>query len=211
LQRNSKYNFPNPAFADEEGLLAVGGDLHPERLLEAYYSGIFPWYGENQPLLWWSPDPRMVLFPENLKVSKSMRKLFRRNSFQVTYNQDFERVMQNCADIYRPGQEGTWIMPEMIEAYTKLHQMGYAYSVEVWKKKELVGGLYGIFLKDKKVFCGESMFTKESNASKYGFISLVKKLKAKGVELIDCQIYSEHLESLGAEEIPRTEFLKYLK
>ncbi|HLS29918.1 MAG TPA: leucyl/phenylalanyl-tRNA--protein transferase [Flavobacteriaceae bacterium] len=211
MQRNSKYNFPNPAFADEEGLLAVGGDLHPERLLEAYYSGIFPWYGENQPLLWWSPDPRMVLFPENLKVSKSMRKLFRRNSFQVTYNQDFERVMQNCADIYRPGQEGTWIMPEMIEAYTKLHQMGYAYSVEVWKKKELVGGLYGIFLKDKKVFCGESMFTKESNASKYGFISLVKKLKAKGVELIDCQIYSEHLESLGAEEIPRTEFLKYLK
>src|SRR5690625_832513 len=153
----------------------------------------------------------MVLFPEDLKVSKSMRKLFRRNSFQVTYNQDFERVMQNCADIYRPGQEGTWIMPEMIEAYTKLHQMGYAYSVEVWKKKELVGGLYGIFLKDKKVFCGESMFTKESNASKYGFISLVKKLKAKGVELIDCQIYSEHLESLGAEEIPRTEFLKYLK
>lgn len=211
MHRDSKYNFPNPVFADEEGLLAVGGDLHPERLLEAYYSGIFPWYDENQPLLWWSPDPRMVLFPERLKVSKSMRKLFRRNSFQVTYNQDFESVMQNCADIYRAGQGGTWIMPEMIQAYTKLHEMGYAYSVEVWKNEKLVGGLYGIFLKDKKVFCGESMFTKESNASKYGFISLVEKLKSKEVELIDCQIYTEHLESLGAEEIPRVEFLEYLK
>lgn len=211
MHRNSKYQFPNPALADEEGLLAVGGDLHPERLLEAYYSGIFPWYAENQPILWWSPDPRMVLFPEKLKVSKSMRKLFRRKHFRVTFNQNFEGVMQSCADIFRPDQDGTWIMPEMIQAYTKLHQMGYGYSVEVWRNEDLVGGVYGIFLKDKKVFCGESMFSKESNASKYGLISLVEELKAKGIVLFDCQIYSEHLESLGAIEIPREQFLKYLK
>lgn len=211
MHKNSTYSFPDPALADEQGLLAAGGDLHPERLLKAYYSGIFPWYSKDEPILWWSPDPRMVLFPENLRVSKSMRKLIRRKHFQVTYNQDFEAVIQNCAAIYRPEQGGSWLMPEMIKAYIELHKYGCAYSVEVWNNKNLVGGLYGIFLKDKKVFCGESMFSKESNASKYGFISLVEELKIKGVELIDCQIYTEHLESLGAEEIPRERFLKYLK
>jgi len=210
LYRKEKY-FPNPKFADEEGLLAVGGDLKPKRLLAAYHSGIFPWYSENQPILWWSPNPRMVLFPEKLKISKSMKKLFRDQTFQVTYNQEFKTVIENCAEIFRPDQKGTWITSEMITAYCKLHELGFAKSVEVWKNEKLVGGLYGIYLKDKKVFCGESMFSKQSNASKYGFISLVKKLQTENIKLIDCQVYSKHLESLGAEEILRDDFLKYLE
>lgn len=210
MYRKEKY-FPNPKFADEEGLLAVGGDLKPKRLLAAYHSGIFPWYSENQPILWWSPNPRMVLFPEKLKISKSMKKLFRDQTFQVTYNQEFKTVIENCAEIFRPDQKGTWITSEMITAYCKLHELGFAKSVEVWKNEKLVGGLYGIYLKDKKVFCGESMFSKQSNASKYGFISLVKKLQTENIKLIDCQVYSKHLESLGAEEILRDDFLKYLE
>ncbi len=198
-------------FANPDGLLAMGGDLSVERLLDAYNLGIFPWYDASEPILWWSPDPRMVLFPENLKVSKSMRQLIKKEVFQVTYNQDFMAVIENCAVIKRDGQNGTWITQQIKDAYLKLHHLGIVQSVEVWQNDELVGGLYGIYLKEKKVFCGESMFAKVSNASKYGFIRYVRKLKAEGVSLIDCQIYTEHLKSLGATEIPRKEFLDYLK
>nr|WP_034918511.1 leucyl/phenylalanyl-tRNA--protein transferase [Gillisia sp. CAL575] len=203
--------FPSVEFANPDGLLAMGGDLSVERLLDAYNHGIFPWYDASEPILWWSPDPRMVLFPENLKVSKSMRQLFKKESFQVTYNQDFNGVIENCAVIKRAGQNGTWITQEIKDAYLKLHHLGIVQSVEVWQNSELVGGLYGIYLKEKKIFCGESMFAKVSNASKYGFITYVNKLKEEGVSLIDCQIYTEHLNSLGASEIPRKEFLSFLK
>jgi len=202
--------FPDPNLADAEGLLAVGGDLSVARLLTAYQSGIFPWYEEGQPVLWWSPDPRMVLFPEKIKISKSMRKLFRDEVFQITYNQNFEAVIEECAQIKRDGQNDTWITDAMVDAYVQLHELGFAHSVEVWQNEELVGGLYGVYLKDKNIFCGESMFTKVSNASKYGFISLVQKLQNEGVRLIDCQVYTQHLESLGGEEILREEFLHYL-
>ena len=203
--------FPPVDFADEQGLLALGGDLSVDRLIYAYQQGIFPWYNEGQPILWFCPDPRMVLFPEELKVSKSMRQILRSNIFQVTFNQDFKSVIENCSTIYRPGQNGTWITDEMKEAYIELYNSNIAMSVEVWQDNDLVGGLYGVWLKDKGVFCGESMFTKVSNASKFGFIKLVHKLKEEGVTLFDCQVYTEHLASLGAREIPRKEFLKFLK
>lgn len=203
-------SFPHPELTHETGILAIGGDLSPERLILAYQNGIFPWYSDDEPLLWWSPDPRMVLFPDELKVSKSMRKLFRDQKFKVTFNQDFESVIRACAEIPRQDQDGTWITEEMIQSYLKLHQLGYAQSVEVYENEKLVGGLYGIYLKEKAIFCGESMFTKVSNASKYGFISLVKKLKKEGVNLVDCQIYTAHLASLGAKEISREAFLSYL-
>ena len=209
-KNTSPYQFPDPSLANAEGLLAVGGDLHAERLILAYQNGIFPWYNPSEPILWWSPDPRMVLFPEKLKVSKSMKKLFKNETFRVTTNQNFEAVIQQCAVIPRAGQDGTWITNEMIDAYLKLHKLGIAQSVEVWQEDKLVGGLYGIYLKEQKVFCGESMFTKVSNASKYGFIWWVKSLQEKGVRLVDCQIYTKHLASLGAEEISREAFLSYL-
>jgi len=203
--------FPPVDFADEQGLLAVGGDLNVQSLIAAYSRGIFPWYDDSQPVLWWSPDPRMVLFPARLKVSKSMKQLLRKDVFKVTYNEDFVQVLENCAKIERPGQDGTWITEEIKAQYKKLHELNIAQSVEVWKDGKIVGGLYGIYLKDKKVFCGESMFAKVSNASKFGFIKLVDKLRKDGVKLIDCQIYTDHLASLGAEEIPRKEFLKFLE
>ncbi|WBL25368.1 leucyl/phenylalanyl-tRNA--protein transferase [Zunongwangia sp. HGR-M22] len=203
--------FPNVAYASDDGLLAIGGSLTEDRLIEAYSKGIFPWYDDSQPILWWCPDPRMVLFPQKLKVSKSMKQLLKKEAFKVTYNEAFETIIDNCAQISRKGQQGTWITPEMKRAYSGLHQKGIAQSVEVWENGEIVGGLYGIYLKHKKVFCGESMFAKVSNASKYGFINLVRKLQEKGVELIDCQVYTAHLESLGAEEISRNEFLNFLK
>jgi leucyl/phenylalanyl-tRNA---protein transferase len=203
-------DFPPVETATEEGLLAYGGDLSPQRLLAAYSRGIFPWYDSSQPILWWSPDPRMVLFPENLKISKSMKQLLKREAFKVTFNEAFPEVLEQCAGIERDDQPGTWITPEMKKAYLDLHKMGVARSVEVWQEDVMVGGLYGIYLEEKKIFCGESMFTKVSNASKYGFISLVKKLEKEGLKLIDCQIYTEHLESLGAGEIPRSVFLEYL-
>ena len=209
-KNTSPYQFPDPNLANAEGLLAVGGDLHAERLILAYQNGIFPWYNPSEPILWWSPDPRMVLFPEKLKVSKSMKKLFKNETFRVTTNQNFEAVIQQCAVIPRARQDGTWITNEMIDAYLKLHKLGIAQSVEVWQEDKLVGGLYGIYLKEQKVFCGESMFTKVSNASKYGFIWWVKSLQEKGVRLVDCQIYTKHLASLGAEEISREAFLSYL-
>lgn len=209
LQHNEK--FPPISEADEQGLLAIGGDLSIPRLIYAYNHGIFPWYDDSQPVLWWSPDPRMVLFPEKLRVSKSMKKLFKKEAFKVTFDQDFERVIEACAEIRREGQHGTWITPEIIKSYRELHEFNLARSVEVWQGDELVGGLYGIYLKEQQVFCGESMFARVSNASKYGFITLVNQLIDEGVKLIDCQVYTKHLESLGAEEIRRKRFLKYLE
>lgn len=203
--------FPDPSQADADGLLAVGGDLHPMRLLTAYQNGIFPWYNAGEPILWWSPDPRMVLFPDKLKVSKSMKQLFKKQTFEVSVNQNFEAVIDNCASISRNGQEGTWITKEMKNAYLELHNLGFAQSVEVWENGNLVGGLYGIYLVEQEVFCGESMFAKVSNASKYGFIWWVQQLQEKGVKLIDCQMYTDHLASLGAEEISREAFLSYLE
>lgn len=203
--------FPHPSTADAQGLLAIGGDLRVERLKDAYQRGIFPWYDASQPILWWSPDPRMVLFPENLKVSKSMRQLLRKEAFRVTFNQNFGEVISACASVKREGQGGTWITPEMKRAYHQLHNEGWAHSVEVWLDERLVGGLYGIYLREKRLFCGESMFAKVSNASKYGFIKLLDRLKDEQVRLIDCQVYTPHLESLGGEEISRNEFLEYLE
>ena len=201
--------FPHPRQATEDGVLAVGGDLSPERLLFAYSWGIFPWYSEGQPILWWSPDPRFVLFPEKLKVSRSMRPYFNQKKFSVTYDQAFTEVMRQCQGARRYQQFGTWITEDMVEAYTHLHELGHAHSVEVWKEEELVGGLYGIA--QGRVFFGESMFSKQSNASKFGFIKLVRFLQERGFTLIDCQQETEHLRSLGAEAIPRERFLAMLE
>ncbi|MCL4116122.1 UNVERIFIED_CONTAM: hypothetical protein GTU68_047803 [Idotea baltica] len=197
--------FPSLECATNEGLLAYGGDLSAERLLLAYRIGIFPWYDDNSPILWWSPDPRMVLFPKKLKVSKSMRKIMSSNTFQLTKNVCFEKVIEQCAKVKRDGQQGTWITDAMKSAYMKLNALGHAISYEVWSDDELVGGLYGIDL--GHVFCGESMFSLKSNASKFAFISLIKELEAKNYQLIDCQVYTKHLESLGAEEITREYFI----
>lgn len=207
-QLNRELVFPDVNLADEDGLLAFGGDLSPERLLLAYQSGIFPWYSKGEPILWWCPNPRFVLFPEELKISKSMRQLLRNKAFKVTINTCFEKVMRSCGESKRVGQRGTWITDEMVDAYLELHKLGYAYSIEVWEKGNLVGGLYGILM--DKVFFGESMFFKVSNASKFGFIVFVDKLKDDGIKLIDCQQKTDHLASLGAKEIPRNEFLQLL-
>ncbi|MFT5248514.1 MAG: leucyl/phenylalanyl-tRNA--protein transferase [bacterium] len=203
--------FPYPEEADTEGLLAIGGDLSVKRLMHAYRSGIFPWFDDYQPILWWSPDPRMVLFLDNFKVSKSLQKTIQKNKFTITFNTCFEEVIKNCSQIKREGQQGTWITSQMQEAYLQLHKIGYATSVEVWLEDELVGGLYGIDLIDKKVFCGESMFSNVSDASKVAFYFLVEQLKTKNYQFIDCQMYTPHLERLGATEIPREKFLKYLR
>lgn len=201
--------FPDVEEAIEDGLLAIGGDLSMDRLLLAYHSGIFPWYGEEDPIMWWCPDPRFVLYPENLRVSKSMRQLLKRGAFDFRIDTAFEEVIANCKAVPRPGQDGTWINEDIISAYTALHKQGYAHSAEVWQGDELVGGLYGIRLGN--MFFGESMFSKVSNASKYAFIKFVQWLQQDGVQLIDCQVYTEHLESLGATMIPRDEFIKQLK
>jgi leucyl/phenylalanyl-tRNA--protein transferase len=200
--------FPPVSEADEEGILAIGGDLSPERLQLAYKSGIFPWFNEGEPIIWWSPDPRMVLFLDELIVSKSMRNILNRNQFKVTVNKNFKDVISNCQKIKRDGQNGTWISNEMIDAYCKLNEMGIAKSVEVWQDEVLVGGLYGIDL--GHVFCGESMFSKVSNASKVAFIALVEYLKRANYKLLDCQVYNSHLESLGCREIDREEFMEIL-
>ena len=201
-----KIEFPNVSEATVDGLLAVGGDLSTDRLLYAYSNGIFPWFDTNEPILWWAPDPRFVLFPEDLKVSKSMKQILRKNQFKVTENEAFRDVIINCSLTKREGQLGTWITDNMVEAYIKLYEMGYAKSIEVWQNDDLVGGLYGIDL-NNGMFCGESMFAKVSNASKVGFITLVQKSNYK---LIDCQLHTKHLESLGGKHMSRTEFLKYL-
>ncbi|TGV02881.1 leucyl/phenylalanyl-tRNA--protein transferase [Flavivirga rizhaonensis] len=198
--------FPDLSEATKDGLLAIGGDLSVERLLRAYKLGVFPWFEAEEPILWWSPDPRFVLFPEKLKISKSMKQVLRNKDYIVTVNKAFKEVITECSKIKRDGQASTWITNNMIEAYVKLHELGFAKSVEVWKDDTLVGGLYGVDL-GNDVFCGESMFTKESNASKVGFITFIQNTNYK---LIDCQVYTNHLESLGAEEISRDTFLGYL-
>jgi leucyl/phenylalanyl-tRNA---protein transferase len=201
--------FPPVEEASPEGLLAVGGDLRPERLLKAYRHGIFPWYSDHQPILWWSPDPRTVLFPDKLHISRSLKRSLRPDLFNITLDRCFRDVMQNCAEPrpqYPDG--GTWITPEMIEAYTTLHEQGYAHSVETWQEGELVGGLYGVALGG--AFFAESMFTRAPDASKVALVSLVRQLQAWGFRLIDCQQASPHVMSFGAEEILRREFLDHL-
>ncbi len=200
--------FPSPEQASAEGIVAVGGDLQPERVMLAYRKGIFPWFESDDFLLWWSPDPRMVLFTDRLKISKSMRTVLRKKQFEVTFNKAFDQVVEACAKVKRFGQNGTWITPGLMEVYSTLHTQGHAHSVEVWEEGVLVGGLYGIDL--GTVFCGESMFSKTSNASKVALISLVKELKKNKYKLIDCQVPTQHLASMGAESISRTEFLTFL-
>ncbi|WP_420318082.1 leucyl/phenylalanyl-tRNA--protein transferase [Ekhidna sp.] len=207
-QLTDKLYFPPISEAEEDGLVAVGGDLSPERLMLAYHSGIFPWYSDDEPIMWYSPNPRFVLLPEKLYVSKSMRSVLKKEEFSVTYNQDFEGVINACKQMQRAGQDGTWITEEMVAAYIKLYELGHAQSVEVWKDNELVGGMYGIHL--GTVYCGESMFSKVSNASKTGLIMFMRKFQEEGGQLYDCQAYTDHMASMGAELIPREDFLKYL-
>ena len=201
--------FPPIEDCGADGLLAVGGDLSPERLILAYSQGIFPWFNEDSLILWWCPDPRMVLFPANLKISKSMGRILESDRFRLSRNTCFDEVIEHCARVSRKGQDGTWITTEMLKAYKQLHRQGHAHSYEVWENDELVGGLYGVDLGN--VFCGESMFSLVSNASKYAFIKMVRELAAENYRMIDCQLYSEHLASLGAEEISRAEFLHLLE
>jgi leucyl/phenylalanyl-tRNA---protein transferase len=205
---SDKIFFPPLEAADEEGLLAIGGDLSEKRLLLAYESGIFPWY-DGDIILWWSPNPRFVLFPAELRISKSMKQVLKRTDFQFTMNKAFDQVIHQCKINERANQDGTWITDEMEKAYIQLHKTGKAISAEVWQNEHLVGGLYGVM--QGKVFCGESMFALKSNASKYAFIKLVQQLEKEGIELIDCQVYTEHLESLGAKMISRESYMEYLK
>jgi len=201
--------FPPVEKADRYGLLAVGGDLLPERLMLAYRSGIFPWFQDGEPILWWAPPKRMVLFFDELKVSKSMRLLLKKNTFTVTFDKAFDEVIGHCRSIARKGETETWITPEMVEAYRELHRLGHAHSVEVWQDGILVGGLYGV--DTGSIFCGESMFSLVPNASKTAFIFLARKLQSEGYHLLDCQLHNPHLASLGCREIPRANFIEILK
>ena len=203
---NDTIEFPPVSEANNDGLLAVGGDLSSKRVLLAYQSGIFPWYEANQPLLWWAPNPRFVLYPSKLKVSKSSKRLLKSKKFEVSVNRNFKDVILACAKVKRQSQSGTWITDKMIDVYCELHQMGFAKSVEVWLDNKLVGGLYGVQF-NEDLFCGESMFSYVSNASKIGFISFIQMSEFK---LIDCQVHSSHLESLGAEKINRSDFMQHL-
>jgi leucyl/phenylalanyl-tRNA--protein transferase len=205
---NKEMFFPPVTFADEDGMFAIGGDLSTERLLLAYRNGIFPWYNEGEPICWYCPDPRFVLFPNDLETSKSMRTVINSGIFSFTVNRAFDEVIKNCKNVYRKDQPGTWISDAIIEAYSGLHVKGYAHSAEAWSDGELVGGLYGIRL--GKVFFGESMFNKQSNASKFAFIKYVQYLEKQDVQLVDCQVYTRHLESLGAKMIRRDYFLQLL-
>jgi leucyl/phenylalanyl-tRNA--protein transferase len=205
---DDKLWFPPVEEAMEDGLLAMGGDTSTERLILAYQKGIFPWYDGDIPL-WWSPDPRFVLFPEKLKVSKSMSALIRRGTFRFSTNEAFAAVIRSCKELQRKGQEGTWITDELELSLNELHQLGYAHSAEAWEGNKLVGGLYGIRM--GRLFFGESMFSKASNASKFAFIKYVQYLQQQDIQLIDCQVYTSHLESLGAEMMPRVEFMKRLE
>lgn len=208
LDKNS-YIFPNPHFASDEGLLAYGGDLTPSRIMTAYSKGIFPWYNEDDPILWWSPNPRLVLELNEFKVSKSLQKIINKEIFEIKFDENFKQTMIECKNINRENQDKTWIQDEVIEAYTDIHDMGFAHSFEAYYNGELVGGGYGINIGN--VFCGESMFAKKSNASKVALYFLVQRLKEKGFRLIDCQIPSPHLQSLGAKVMPRNEFLELIK
>lgn len=207
-QLSDHIDFPDPEGA-EDGIVAVGGDLSADRLIRAYLSGIFPWYNSDDPIIWWSPDPRCVLIPAELKISKSMRQLFRKQLYRVTFDQNFSKVIRQCSEVRYKDRYDTWLNSDMILAYEELHKMGIAHSVEVWNDAdELVGGLYGLAM--GKCFFGESMFHTASNASKYGFIALVQNLIQRNYELIDCQVYNPHLESLGATTVPRSIFLSLI-
>lgn len=204
---NDEISFPPVHRAEKNGILAVGGDLSPERLIAAYSLGIFPWYSEGDPIIWWSPDPRFVLFPAELKVSKTMRQVLRRKIFTITADRDFPGVIRGCQEP-RKRERGTWITEEMLQAYQRLHEMGIAHSVEAWRDGELVGGLYGLSL--GRCFFGESMFARVDNASKAAFITLVRRLEERGFSLVDCQVHTEHLENLGARHIDRDEYITLL-
>ncbi|MFM2265280.1 MAG: Leucyl/phenylalanyl-tRNA--protein transferase [Bacteroidota bacterium] len=201
--------FPPVEEASLEGVLAVGGDLSVERLLLAYQKGIFPWFNEDEPIMWWAPPKRMVVAPAIYKIPKNLRSIINQNKFQITFNQHFEAVIRNCQQIERTGQYGTWITEDIVTSYCKLHALGHAKSVEVWQDGQLVGGLYGVDL--GHVFCGESMFSKVSNASKVGFVWLVNYLKSHNYLLLDCQVYNDHLHLLGGVEISRANFMKILQ
>jgi leucyl/phenylalanyl-tRNA---protein transferase len=209
FELSEKLVFPLPEMADDDGLLAVGGDLSEERLILAYSMGIFPWYSDNYPILWWSPDPRLVLLPGELKVSRSLRQTIRKGIYSFTINRAFEDVIRNCAAINRKGENGTWITEDMVSAYTALHSKGCAHSAEAWSGDELAGGLYGVII--GRAFFGESMFAKKSDASKAAFVMFVEKLAEQGVELIDCQVTTAHMKRFGARDMPRAEFMKRLK
>jgi leucyl/phenylalanyl-tRNA--protein transferase len=197
--------FPHPSLADDDGILAVGGDLSVDRLLLAYENGIFPWYSDDQPIIWWSPDPRLVLFPKKIKISKSMKKIIKKGIFKITYDKCFSDVIDNCKNT----RESTWITDDVMNAYINMHNRGFAHSVEAWQEGQLVGGLYGVSI--GKCFFGESMFTKVSNASKAAFIDLTKNLIDRDFSIIDCQQETDHLKSLGAEIISRKKFLDIIK
>ncbi len=202
------YKFPSPKLATSEGIVAVGGDLNPLRVLEAYKNGIFPWFNDDENLIWWSPDPRMVLFPEKIKLSKSFKSFLKKKEYRVSFNENFENVIESCSNIKRVGQKGTWITSGLKKSFNKLHEMGHAHSVEVWYQNVIIGGLYGLDLGN--VFCGESMFSTKPNASKVALYFLCQELKSNNYKFIDCQVPSEHLMSLGAEEISRNSFLEKL-
>lgn len=208
LNKNSKA-FPDPELAGQEGLIAIGGDLSPQRLIEAYKNGIFPWYSEGEPILWWSPNPRCVLFLNELHVPKRLLRKIRNSPIKVSFNQAFREVIESCAKIHKIKDSGTWITKEMIEAYVKLFEMGYCISAESWLDNRLVGGLYGVYV--NKVFSGESMFSLISDASKIAFVKLTQYLKDRGCKIIDCQQPSEHMLRFGAKLIPRRDFIKILK
>jgi leucyl/phenylalanyl-tRNA--protein transferase len=201
--------FPPPHLASEDGLLAVGGDLSQKRLLLAYRMGIFPWFSNNEPILWWSPDPRLVLYPHEIKISKTLKKIIKKEVFKVTMDLAFNEVINQCAQVRMKKNQGTWIIEDIIEAYCQLHESGFAHSVEVWRQGELAGGLYGVSL--GKCFFGESMFTLVSNASNVGLVKFVEHLKELSFDMIDCQVTTEHLIRFGAREITRTLFLKQLE
>jgi leucyl/phenylalanyl-tRNA--protein transferase len=200
--------FPPPHLAEPEGLLAIGGDLSADRLLNAYRSGVFPWYESGGPILWWSPDPRTVLFPDELRVSQRLRRTIRSGRFEVRYDTAFTQVVRGCAETPRRHEDGTWITPEMQAAYIRLHALGHAHCMEAWRDGALVGGVYGVRV--GRCFCGESMFHTATDASKVALVALVERLAAEGVGLIDCQVKSEHVVRLGAREVPRDEFLMHL-
>ena len=201
--------FPPPELSEDDGLLAVGGDLSVERLVLAYSMGIFPWYSEGYPILWWSPDPRLILIPQELKISRSLRQCMKKNPYRITMDRAFAEVIAHCANVLRKDEDGTWITQEMIDAYIRLHKAGYAHSVEAWDCDGLAGGLYGVIL--GRAFFGESMFSKRSDASKTAFVTLTERLAADGFELIDCQVTTAHLLRFGAREVPRSSFLAMLK
>ena len=206
---SDKLDFPHASFASDDGLLCIGGDLSYQRLILAYENGIFPWFSENEPLLWWSPDPRLVLFPENLHISKSLKKKINKKLFDIKINSAFDQTIRSCALLRRKKEEGTWIVPEMVKAYIKLHKLGYAHSIETWQDNKLVGGLYGISIGGS--FFGESMFSFVNDASKIALVALVKLLKKSRFDVIDCQVTTQHLLDMGAVEIPRTVFLNIIK